>query len=438
MNPLSEYFALCRTGAACPSPDNRLPVGIAAVVAAMLWANCGFGEEALPRVVRFKSVELPNLPVTPFNYQRIDLPDHLRQNALVRRMRFQSAAFDDDNTPVDNPITDHGATLGRVLFYDKDISANSQVSCSSCHIQSHGFSDPRRFSLGLNGEPTRRHSMGLTNARFFRPGRFFWDERAPNLEAQVLMPIQDKLEMGQTLERLKSVLSGKPFYPPLFARAFGDRSITVSRIAKALAQFVRSIVSVDSRYDRGRAMVNGPRQPFPNFTASENLGKEIFFGQARRGRGPRNRRFPCVGCHVSEAFLTPPFSPDPRATTSALNNGLDATSTRDLGVGETTGNPRDHGKFKVPSLRNIAIRPPYMHDGRFATLKEVLEHYSSGIKGHRNLHRRLRNRRTGEPRQMNFSAKESSALISFLMTLTDRNLLTAEKFSDPFRTVSGD
>ena len=253
------------------------------------------------------------------------------------------------------------------------------------------------------------------------------------------MPIQDNVEMGQTLTQLKTVVESQPYYPQLFADAFGDRNITIDRISKALAQFVRSIVSINSRYDQGRALVSDPIQPFPNFSERENIGKALFFGRRRGGQGRpgrggrRNRRFPCVGCHVSEAFLTPPFSPNPRATTSTLNNGLDATSDKDIGVGKTTGNPRDTGKFKVPSLRNIAARPPYMHDGRFATLADVVEHYSSGIQNHPNLHRRLRRRDTGEARQMNFSAEEKAALVAFMKTLTDERLLTTEKFSDPFR-----
>ncbi len=328
-----------------------------------------------------------------------------------------NAVLDNDNMPEDNPITNAGATLGRVLFYDKQLSKTNIVSCASCHHQANGFSDTKVQSDGFAGGKTRRHSMSLTNARFYESGRFFWDERAATLEDQVLMPIQDEVEMGLSLETLISKVQNQAFYAPLFRNAFGDENITSDRISKALAQFVRSLVSFESKYDVGRAKVNNPNEDFPNFTPAENLGKRIFFGRGQQGGD-------CARCHATDAMITPANGP--------FNNGLDATSTTDLGVFETTQNRGDLGKFKSPSLRNIGVSAPYMHDGRFQTLAQVIEHYNSGVQNHPNLDPGLRNQNGGGPRRLNLSNTEKLALEAFLNTLTDTNFLQNEKFSDPF------
>ncbi len=369
----------------------------------------------------------PALPETPFDYSNIPLPDHYKRNAFPPHFPFQHAAVRLDNTPPDNPITNEGATLGRVLFYDKKLSANRTVSCGSCHQQAHGFSDPRVVSEGFAGGHTRRHSMGLVNARFYYSGKFFWDERAETLEEQVLMPFLDPVEMGLSPAELVSIVAEQPYYPSLFQDAFGDSTVTADRIAKALAQFVRSLVSTGSKYDRTRRQVWSPIEDFPGFTPEENFGKRIFFLPIVVSSGDLVN---CSGCHVTEAFVGP--IPNGRfGTTTSVTNGLDAVSTDDLGVFESTGNRRDIGKFKAPSLRNIAIRPPYMHDGRFSTLEEVIEHYSSGIQDHPNLTPPLRSF-DGRPIQFQFTQREKDALIAFLHTLTDMEMLTDEKFSNPF------
>ncbi len=207
-----------------------------------------------------------NLPEKLDSYANISLPAHFK-TAAVRRF---------DNTPTDNPTTDAGATLGRVLFYDTQLSANKTFSCGSCHEQKHGFSEPRRMSKGFTGGQVDRNAMSLVELRFHRRGRFFWDERALSLEKQVLMPIQNKTEMGQDLTTLVTWLEKDPIYPKLFARAFGDSQITSERIGRALAQFLRSLVSYQSRYDEGLNRVNSVRDSFPNFTNGENRGKGIF------------------------------------------------------------------------------------------------------------------------------------------------------------------
>ena len=368
-----------------------------------------------------------NLPEQHFNYANIQLPNHYTTNEFPSQFQFQ-AVTEFDNTPIDNPITDAGATLGRVLFYDKKLSANGTVACASCHKAEHGFSDPDVLSEGFEGGLTRRHSMGIVNARFYADGRFFWDERAETLEEQVLMPFQDDVEMGLTLLELVNIASEQTYYPSLFEDAFGDETITSDRISKALAQFIRSLVSTTSKYDQARSDVQSPVVDFPNFTALENEGKRLFYLLRQLTNGVNGN---CVGCHQTEAVIGPSLINPGPLTTFATTNGLDATSTTDLGVNETTGNPNDIGKFKVPSLKNIAIRPPYMHDGRFATLEEVIDHYSSGIQNHSNLITPLVNT-TGQVGQFNFTQAEKEALVAFLNTLTDNEMLTDEKYSNPF------
>ena len=341
-----------------------------------------------------------NLPETAFNYANVNFPATFLDNNLRR----------EDNTPNNNQITDDGATLGRVLFYDTNLSLNNTISCASCHDQSKSFSDPETLSIGFEGGLTGRNSMSIINARFYRNGRFFWDERAATLEDQVIMPIQDHVEMGLTLSELEERLNVSPQYKVLFNRAFGDSTATSDRVSLALSQFVRSVVSYQSEYDTGIAQTNDPRQNFPNYTQSENRGKQLFFS-------PQTN---CAQCHTTAAFVGD----------AARNNGLDAVLT-DLGVGGETGNNNDLGEFKVPSLRNIEFTAPYMHDGRFATLEEVIEHYSTGVQNSPNLDGRLR--QGNGVRRLNLSVQDKQALKDFLMTLTDNTILTDEKFSSPFK-----
>ncbi len=341
-----------------------------------------------------------NRPDQAYNYADPELPAFfsLPPNAEL------------DNTPDENPVTDAGASLGRVLFYDKNLSANGSVSCASCHIQEAAFSDNVDLSTGFEGGLTGRNSMGLSNSRFYENGHFFWDERAASLEDQVLMPIQDATEMGMTLDELETKLANQPYYPILFEEVYGDPEISSEKIADALSQFVRSMVSYQSKYDEGRAQVNRPEDDFPNFTDIENLGKRVFFSPATN----------CSRCHTSDVFVGD----------AARNNGLDAVIS-DLGLGATTGRDRDNGKFKSGSLRNIELTAPYMHDGRFETLEEVIEHYNSGVQNSPTLDNRLE--RNGRAVRMNLSEAEKDALVAFLKTLTDNEFITDDKYSNPFR-----
>lgn len=356
----------------------------------------------------------PVLPLSPYDYSSLNLPAHFTNNAPGSPL--PTSITGTDNEPGDNPITDHGATLGRVLFYDKILSANGTVSCASCHQAENGFSDASVLSVGFAGGTTGRHSMTLINSRWYQRGRFFWDERATTLEEQVLMPFQDEVEMGLTLQELDNLISQQSYYPDLFSNAFGDTIITTDRVSKALAQFVRSIVSFDSKYDTGRAQVNGPGGNFPNFTAEENLGKQLFFQTIPNGGGA------CFGCHTTEAFIS--ANPGPQ------NNGLDLTTT-DSGAGGVFPNPIFDGRFKTSTLRNIELTAPYMHDGRFTTLEEVVEHYNSGIQAHPTLSPALTDD-NGDPVQLNFTSTEKAALVAFLKTLTDNSIATEPKWSDPF------
>lgn len=388
---------------------------LSSFVLMVILLSCSKDESAASSESETLGTAAPQLPETPYDYVSLNLPAHFTND--VPGQPLPTSINGTDNTPADNPITNEGATLGRVLFYDTNLSANGTVSCASCHQQSKGFSDDAVLSIGFEGGLTGRHSMTLINARFYERGRFFWDERAETLEDQVLMPFQDPVEMGMTLEQVVAAVEEQSFYPELFQAAFGSEEVTTERIARALAQFVRSIVSTASKYDEGRALSDSPGAPFPNFTAEENLGKDLFFQPIPNGGGA------CFGCHTTEAFIS--ADPGPQ------NNGLDAESTTDLGAGEVFDNPIFEGRFKTTSLRNIELTAPYMHDGRFATLEEVVEHYNSGIQDHPTLSPALTDA-NGDPVQLNFSAEEKAALVVFLRTLTDESVSTEEKWSDPF------
>lgn len=353
-----------------------------------------------------------NLPLQSLNYANLPLPAHyLSDEASIA-----------DNTPDDNPITNMGATLGRVLFYDKALSIDNTVACASCHQQSAAFSDNNRFSEGINGQRTRRNSMSLVNSRYYEAGRFNWDEKAESLEAQVLLPIQDHTEMGMDLTLLEGKLQQTDYYPILFNKAFGSPEVTSDRIARALAQFTRSIVSYSSKFDEGLrltgAAVDEDMPYLPNFTDQENLGLDIFL----KGRNGAT----CGYCHGTAQMIND----------EAKNNGL-TLDYIDQGKGEITGDPFDDALFKVPSLRNVVYTAPYMHDGRFQTLMEVMDHYSDNVQDHPNLNFRLKTLddpgEGGEVLRLNLTQAEKEAVIAFLHTLTDEALLTDEKYSDPFK-----
>lgn len=363
-------------------------------VLAMALVGCRPDKE-VEEVIPPAEVRYPDLPLKRYDYTTIFWPAHFDMDGLGSM----------GGEPDVNPTTDAGATLGRVLFYDKNLSINRTISCGSCHQQQHGFADPNPKSLGHGGGLTGRNASHIVNMVFGE--RFFWDGRSVTLEDQVLMPIQDNIEMGLTLSQLVERVQGLPYYPALFEEAFGSNQVTAQRIARALAQFVRSIVSYQTRFDEAVA------NDFTSFVPVEWEGKSIFF----------NTDTKCDQCHSTANF----FSND------LMNDGLDVDYA-DEGLGFLTNNAADNGKFKVPSLRNIMVTAPYMHDGRFATIDEVIAHYSTGVQPHPNLDMRLTLEGVtgGTPAHQGFSESQAAALKAFLATLTDEAMINDPKFSDPF------
>ena len=326
-----------------------------------------------------------------------------------------------NNTPAGNETTNVGAPLGRVLFYDKRLSRNNTISCSSCHQQARAFSDTAIASTGVNGT-TGRHSMRLINSRFAQEPRFFWDERAPNLETQATQPVKDHVEMGfsgtlgdPAFADLVTKLSAIPEYRVLFAMTFGSATIDETRVQRALAQFVRSIQSFDSKYDAGRA-VAPDNQPFPNFTASENAGKQLFLA------APHNGGAGCGVCHRPPEFDIDPNS-DNNGVIGSLAGGADLTNTR------------------APSLRDM-IGPngqsngPFMHNGVFSTLGQVINHYNAIPGNNPNLDPRLR-RPGGGVQNLNLTQQQRNDLVAFLGTLTGSAVYSDAKWSTPFSSSDG-
>lgn len=321
-----------------------------------------------------------------------------------------------DNTPADNKITDLGATLGRVLFYDKRLSNNNTISCSSCHDQAKGFGDTATASVGVAGT-TGRHSMRLINARFATETKFFWDERAATAEVQATQPIQDHVEMGfsgtlddPSFEDLIVKLSAIEEYQVLFQGVYGDNVITEERIGEAIAQFVRSLQSFDSKYDAGR-VVRNDGQTFPNFTTSENSGKQIFLSPPNAGGAG------CAGCHRPPEFDIDPGSGNNGLVTK-IGGGTDFTNTRSPSLRDLVdANGTPHGGF--------------MHDGSLPTLLSVIDHYNTIPAVVTGIDPRL-TRPGGQPQRLNLTTQQKTDLIAFLRTLTGSSIYTDEKFSSPF------
>ena len=357
--------------------------------------------------------DVPLLPDPSNPYPYANLP-------FVPHLFIEDSIIFNEYNPTDNTITDAGATLGRVLFYDKTLSQNLTISCGSCHKAEDGFSDANRLSVGFAGDSTTRNSMGLANARFQPTGRFFWDASADTLRNQVRLALQSPIEMGMEMDTLIARVANKDYYPPLFQEAFGTPTVTEERISAAIGQFVRSMFSFRTKYDLGVMQVWDRMVPFPNYTNLENIGKQIFFSNQAR----------CSSCHTTHNFHM----------TAPRNNGLEMVYA-DKGVGEHTQLAADNGKFKAASLRNIALTAPYMHDGRFQTLEEVVEHYNSGVQNHPNLDPILKD--NGQPYAPNLTQGDKDALVAFLKTLTDEIFLQDPRWENPFgldtiRPVPGD
>lgn len=382
-------------------PRRGWPV-VGAFAVALALAACGGGKQpsATPDgVAERTTIDFANVA----DYSASGLPAYFDRTVAAL-----------DNSPAPKSGDDRVATLGRVLFYDLRLSTNDRASCASCHQQALGFTDAMRFSNGISGAATTDfHAMRLGNLRYWKPGTTFWDRRAASVEAQASHPFHSLVEMGWGgaaggFDALIRKMEATDYYPDLFAWAFGSPGVTEPRIQQALAQFARAMVSRTSKWDIGYAQVFSPAAPnraldrdLPNFTRAENRGRQLFMAAVGQGGAG------CSSCHLPPTFAL---------AADARSNGLDAGEKR---------------LFKAPSLRSVGLTGPYMHDGRFATLAEVIDFYDHGVQDGPALDPRLRQGR--KPRRLNLGAVDRAALVAFLMTLTDPALTTDPKFGDPFR-----
>lgn len=332
-----------------------------------------------------------------------------------------------NNAPANGAPEDKAATLGRILFYDKNLSVNNTVSCGSCHKQQLAFGDTASASEGAQGK-TERHAMRLVNVRFAAETHFFWDERATSLEAQTTMPIQNHSEMGysgQNGDPAIGSLIGKMneiwYYPRLFSWVYGNEEITEQKIQQALSKFIRSIQSFDSKFDIGRAMVANDGVAFPNFTQQENQGKQLFLAppqfdaNGNRIAGGAG----CAGCHRA-----PEFDIDP--------------NTRNNGITGSFSGVADVSNTRSPSLRDVVdangqAYGGFMHNAGangLHTLMDVINHYDSIPANNPNLDNRLRP--GGRLQRLHLTNAEKDALAAFIRTLTGSDIYTNPKWSDPF------
>lgn len=311
-------------------------------------------------------------------------------------------------------IKNEVATLGRVLFYDKKLSINNTIACGSCHLQSKAFSDIGDVSVGFKSVKTTRNSMSIANPML--TNNLFWDSRSKSLQDMVLRPVQNHIEMGMdNLQVLTSKLQSTSYYPSLFKKAFGTEGVTEDKINLALMQFLASMVTHNSKFDEGS------KTKFNNFNSLETMGKDLFMSE----------RLSCTKCHTGANFSLGDEVSFDNPYGGSGDSGPNGTANVGLDM-VYKDNGRGNGKFKIPSLRNIELTAPYMHDGRFKTLEQVVEHYNSGIQAHPHLDANLKDA-NGLPRRLNLTPIEKTALIAFLKTLTDTKYIADVKYSDPFK-----
>lgn len=326
--------------------------------------------------------------------------NHVVMASTATPYRFSYSAFaPQPDLPRDNPLTVEGVALGSKLFFDPRLSGNNTESCATCHRPGAAFSQPRRFSRGADGDIGTRNAMALENLAW--KNSFFWDGRAKSVREQVLQPIQNPIEMHATLSNVVAKIAADKDYPRLFKNAFGSTEITSDRIARALEQFLLVQTSFNSKFDR-------VAEGLEKFTDEEARGFVLFNTEYDPYHGQYGAD--CFHCHGGPLFQSQNFG----------NNGLDS-EFKDLGLYQTTHRAGDEGKFAVPSLRNVAVTSPYMHDGRFQTLDEVIEHYSTGMKRSATLDPNLAKHPDGG---VPLSAADKKALIAFLRTLTDEKFLS--------------
>ena len=358
--------------------------------------------------------QTPKLPETPYSYNVLSLPAGASQAGGI---------FDDviDPSKPSNTIniTPWGATLGRVLFYDKNLSLNNTIACASCHHQDKAFADGQQFSTGFQGRITPRNSMAIINP--ITQNNLFWDSRSRTISDLSLKPVQNHIEMGmEDLDVLERKLEKISYYPALFKKAFGTEVVTKERVSEALSQFIGSITTSRSRFD---FFMNND---LVHLNELERLGMNLFNSDKAK----------CSSCHGGGNMSAQDGPNDPYGgggtgslgsvvndLRGATNIGLDL-QYKDNGFGD--------GKFRIPSLRNIELTGPYMHDGRFKTLEEVLDHYTDGIKPHKHLDVKFTDGH-GNLKRLDLSSVEKKAIIAFLKTLTDKEMTTDPKYSDPFK-----
>ena len=355
--------------------------------------------------------------------------DNINLNNLENYAGQSVPAYITKDNSGSNRITNAGATLGRVLFYDKALSANNNIACGSCHKQSMAFGDDAIQSIGVNG-PTTRHSMRLVNARFAQEIAFFWDKRATTLESQTPQPIQNHNEMGfsgtngdKDINFLITKLQGIGYYKELFKFVYGDSVVTQTRIQNAIAQFIRSIQSFDSKFDAGMAGTGNIGAEFPNLTAQENLGKQLFLTAPAPPNAPAGTvsGFGCQGCHRA-----PEFDIDP----NSRNNGIITVAGSTTAIDITNTNP--------PSLRNLLnasgqVNGLYMHDGSINNLGAVIDHYAHIVIDPANTNLDLKLMPGGRAQVLNVTQQQKDAIIAFLATLSGKDVYTNKKWASPFK-----
>ncbi|WP_410479468.1 cytochrome-c peroxidase [Polaribacter sp. HL-MS24] len=305
--------------------------------------------------------------------------------------------------PVNNPLTEEGVALGKKLFFDKRLSGDHTQSCASCHNPRNSFAENQPFSEGIDGVFGNRNAMPIFNLAWNFDERFAWDGRELSLERQALEPVRNPIEMHSNWKRVAEKLAASPEYPDMFARAFGSSKIDSIGITKAIAQFERTIISGNSKFDR---FLRGET----SLSSEEQNGFDVFMDEAKGD---------CFHCHGSNQ--------NPLWTDNKFhNNGLDATFS-DLGLGAVTGDPNDNGKFKSPSLRNLRFTAPYMHDGRFTTLEQVINHYSNGLKQSSTIDPLMKKVAQGGVR---LSPQEKMDLKAFLLSLSDPEFINNPAFRE--------
>lgn len=352
---------------------------------------------------------LPLLPAQAYNYMQVQeeaeglgLPSSIELTNNVIDIVSPGTSFVRNDI-----ISDELATLGRVLFYDNRLSKNNSISCASCHQQTAGFADGQAVSEGFGGEKTTRNSMAIANPLFNET--FFWDGRTRALGDLSLQPVMNHVEMGMSdFDEVKSKILSESYYQELFQDAFGQYEVTEGTVSQALASFVASIFKADSKFDKSLS------NNFADYTELEKHGMALFFSDQTQ----------CSSCHSGANFSSPTgnFSNPYQQTAGTTNIGLDL-------VYDDPGFAR--GKFKIPSLRNIALTAPYMHDGRFKDLRGVLNHYNEEIVAHTDLDTKLKS--NGIPKRMKLSELDLDAMEAFLGTLTSETITNDPKYANPFK-----